>query len=76
MHMPSSGYCPNNTSVPYTVLWRPCVCSHNLHYGEGLMLHHVLRGVILSCLDDGPGGWHLNSVVTCVTLGQEGWIVV
>ncbi len=44
MHMPSSGYCPNNTSVPYTVLWHPSVCSHNVCYCEGHMLHVPLKG--------------------------------
>ncbi len=37
--MPSGGYSLSITSLPYTVLWRPCACSHNLHYGEGRMLH-------------------------------------
>ncbi len=40
-HMPSGGYGLSITSLPYTVLWRPCACSHNLHYGEGRMLQNV-----------------------------------
>ncbi len=36
--MPSGGYGLSITSLPYTVLWRPCACSHNLRYGEGRML--------------------------------------
>ncbi len=38
--MPSGGYSLSITSLPYTVLWHPRACSHNLRYGEGRMLQY------------------------------------